>query len=39
MGPNQTDKAFAQRRKPRGKQKDSLQDGRKYFQMMQLTRA
>ena len=35
MGPNQTDK----QRKPERKQKDNLHNGRKEFQMMQLTRA
>lgn len=31
--------SFAQQRKPTRKQKDNLQNGRKYFQMMQWTRA
>ena len=30
---------FAQQRKPKRKQKDDLQNGRKLFQMMQWTRA
>ena len=32
-------KVSAQQRKPKRKQKDNFQNGRKYFQMMQLTRA
>ena len=32
-------KRFAQQRKPKRKQKDNLQNWRKYFKMMQLTRA
>ena len=39
MEPNQTDELFAQRKKPKRKQKDNLQNGRKQFQTMQLTRA
>ena len=31
-------KRFAQQRKPKRKQKDNLQNWRKYFKMMQLTR-
>ena len=37
MGPNQTDKFFHSKGNQKGKQKDNLENGRKYFQMMQLT--
>ena len=40
MGPNQTDNLFYSKRNlKKKKKKDNLQNGRKQFQMMQLTRA
>ena len=39
MGPNQTDKLLHSKGNHKKIQKDNLQNGRKYFQIMQLTRA
>ena len=37
MGPNQTDKLLHSKGNQKENKKDNLQNGRKWFQMMQLT--